>query len=420
MRSNVLSAFVLMLALMLILAASLIGVSAALAYSELAHAALHQAAPSNDAAINRASIILGGENRYKALRLTPQIYNIANSDLSDLRIIDGSGEYVPYFINTGYQRNYSSKEAYPLALINSYLKDDNFYFDYTLAQPRESDIMATSLEFSTGHTNFAKEIQVYGSYDNINWEFVQRDSLYAVDNKAKLAIYFAQPQKYTHYRLRLGNNLEQITFQTANLIYSIETREETYYIESLTPVFSVKSSDRKTEIIIEGIKNLRLCDLTIDSDSMFMRMLSTPSRESKELYNLSLNGTSYSDLTIPLHWSIPRGDTYTLTIADGDDRPIKISNITVRYYADEIVFEGVADGIYILEFGGRPGAAAPVYDINRYKNEILAGAIDRVALGTLIISEEAPVRDYRFIFNIVIIVVALLLGGVIIFKLKKA
>ena len=379
------------------------------------------AANSNTSFDHTAQIEIGGENRYKALRLTPQIYNASNSDLSDLLIKDSKGENVPYFINRSSKTAYSNRESYQMALINSYIKDDSFYFDYKLAAEQSGDTISTSIEFATKNTNFAKEVDVYGSYDNIHWDYVQKDKLYSIDDKAKLVIEFVRPQKFTHYRLKLANNLEQISFSAVNLIYSVETSEDAYFIEMLEPAFTVKSEDKRTEIIIDGLKNLRLCDVVIHTDSMFKRNVRTPHGTGKEIYNLTLNGTSYADTTIPLNWNISQDDTYIITIADGDDKPITITSISVRYYADDIVFEGEIGSDYTLEFGRDATKTAPVYDIERYKNEILKSTIDKATIGEIHYAAEeiTPERDYKLAFNIVIIAVTLLLGTVIVLKLKK-
>jgi len=371
--------------------------------------------------VHTATIEISGENRYKALRLTPEIYNAANSDLSDLLIKDGAGEIVPYFINSGAIQDSAIRETYEMALINSYVKDDSFYFDYVLAAERSSDTISTSIEFAARGVDFAKEVDVYGSYDNVHWDYVQRDKIYSIDGKSKLAIEFVRPQKFTHYRLRLANNLEQISFDAVNLVYSVNTSEVTFFIESIKPGFIIESGDKWTTVSIEGLRNLRLCDVTIHSDSMFKRSTSAPNGISTEIYSLSLNGTSYANTTIPLDWQVSQEDRFVITIADGDDRPISIGGITVRYYADDVVFEGEAGGVYTLEFGRDPTKRAPVYDIERYKNDVLQGVVDRVSPGEIEYAEEetVPERDYTLVFNIVIVSVALLLGIVILLKLKK-
>jgi hypothetical protein len=373
-----------------------------------------------------ADIKIDGENRYKSVRLIPQIYNAAHRNLSDLLIKNGD-ENIPYFINSSIGKTNETRETYLMRQINSYIKDDNFYFDFELAIARDSDIIATSLEFSTNNAGFAKPVDVFGSYDNIHWEFVQSDMLYAVESKSKLEINFIRPQKYTHYRLRLANNLEQISFYNVELVYSLRISEETFFIESFRPEFTVETKDKTTEILIKGLKNLRLCDLQIETDSMFIRNVKASGEKGKELYNLSVNGTTYTDTVLPLNRKVSESEIFTVIINDGDDKPINITGIVTRYYADDLVFQGNEfqknDGdVYRLEFGVDLSRAAPVYDIERYKNEILKGPIDRLELGEIVYVKAEQPREkipYRVIFNIVIIVVGVLLGALIILKLKK-
>ncbi len=372
-----------------------------------------------------ASIQINGHNKYKAVRLTPEIYNNANSDLSDILIKDSKGETVPYFINTGLQNGYEHNETYSMELINSYTKENDFYFDYKLSAMRESDTVATSLEFSTSNTDFVKIIDVYGSYDNLHWDFVQNDKLYDVDDKSKLEISFNKPQKYTHYRLKLGNNDEKIAFEAVNLVYSINSGEKNYFTERFNPEFNIEQRDKKTLIKIVGLKHLRLSEVTIETDSMFKRMANAPLVTGKEIYNLTFNNTTYTDTTISLDWQIPKDDIYVITINDNDDKPINIKGITVLYYSEEIVFEGNTSQNYTLSFGEDATKTPPVYDITSYKEEILKTAIDKAAIGAIIYDAEQENREnpneknYQIVFNIVVIGTTVLLGGLIIYRLKR-
>ena len=139
---------------------------------------------------NTATIKISGDNQYKTARLTPAIYNSANNNLSDIIVRDSNGEQVPYFINTSFADAYSEREEYSMVLIHSYTQNDSFYFDYMLAAEYDSDVIATSIGFATRSASFAKEVELYGSFDNTHWEFVQSDKLYSIDDKSKLFIDF--------------------------------------------------------------------------------------------------------------------------------------------------------------------------------------------------------------------------------------
>ena len=372
---------------------------------------------------NTATIENSGENRYKAIRLTPEIYNNANSDLSDLRVLDASGAYVPFFVHSGYQEEQIETSRYHMSLINAYVRDDNFYFDYTLTEQSDRDIMATSVEFTTDDSTFAKNVDVYGSYDNLNWEFVQRDQLYHVGDNSKLEIVFNSPQRFTHYRFRLNNNLERISFSTVSLTHSIATTERHYFVENLSPEFSIEEDGRFTYILIEGVKHLRLSEIIIDTDSMFQRTVEVPSFGiRRELYNLSFDDVIYRDTSIHLNRNMSRNDIFSLIIHNEDDRPINVTGITIRYYADDLIFEGGDSEILTLRFGADSDVNAPVFDIVRYREEILRLDIDRLEISRVVFEElqpETEPRDYGMVFNIVVVIVAVSLGLLILIKLRK-
>lgn len=356
---------------------------------------------------------------YTAVRLTPGVYNNANGDLSDLLIQDEKGAAVPYFIRTGSQTTYTESSQYPLELINSYVKDDAFYFDYRLHTLPDQDIVATSIVFTSKDT-FAKEIDLLGSYDNLNWTPVQQDNLYQIDGVSKLELTLNEPQKYTHYRLRLGNNLEQIAFTSATLHYSVETVERNFSLQSLTPAFTVQEEGKQTLVTLSGIKHLPLAQIVLDTDSQFKRNV-TVLGVSKQLYNLSFDGVAYRDLAIPMQRYQSGQDTITVAIDNYDDAPIAIKGVTVVYYADDLIFKNTG-GSYTLVFSGDPTAQAPIYDIASYQSEIVQGSLASAKLGAVTLSQapEPPKEpDYQLWFNVVLLAITAILGVVLILRLRK-
>ena len=368
-----------------------------------------------------ADIINHGQNKYKSIRLTPEIYNFSNSDLSDLRIIDENNQTIPYFINTSYQTIYKGSYNYPMLRIDSYLKDDKFYFDYALEKEYDSDIQATSIKLASSNTNFAKQVEIFGSYDGINWTKIQDDIIYSVDNNVKLEILFNKTQKFTHYRFRLSNNLEKISFERVELNYDVSISEKSYFTETITPEFSREEQENNTHIHINGLKNLKLNEITIVSDSVFKRNASTPIN-SKEIYNLNFGDEKYCDTTLEMNWHIPDQDIFTLIIHNNDDKPINIDSIIVTYFADELVFDGSSSNSYTLKFGTDPSAKKPMYDIANYKEEVLKQNIDKLTLSNITFDDKTKQENevnYELIFNITVIIVTIILGVITINKLRK-
>lgn len=370
-----------------------------------------------------ANINITGENKYKSLRLTPEIYNNANSDLSDILIKDNKGEQVPYFINSGNLETNDASKSYDMSLINSYVKDNLFYFDYGLTMQTQSDIISSKIEFYTNSTNFAKNVSIFGSYDNINWEFIKDDKIYNVDNNTKVYIAFDNPVKYTFYRLQLSNNQEQIELDGATLSHNEEILSENYFIESITPEFKVSEENKITTIEVKGLKNLCLSDVTIITDSTFKRNANIYSVVSKEIYNLNFNDTLYSDTKIQLNKHVLRDEFLIININNNDDKPIDVKGVNVKYYADEIVFEALKDKTYTLHFGADETKNAPIYDLVNYKNKILDTTIDNVTMSLVVEQkekeEEISKFDFKLIINVVVVIITIILGLIILTNLKN-
>ena len=362
-----------------------------------------------------------GENRYKSVRLTPEVYQNASAELSDLRLYDALGEQVPYFIRSGNTVEWAEARTYPMEVLRAYPQDDAFLFDLQAVQTDAlTDVEATSLVLSTDSGPFAKEVVLLGSADGTHWREVCRDTVYRVENQEKLEIVFPAPQKYTFYRVSLSNNLEEISLSEASLRYSAKEGGERAFIEAITPAYTVEQKERQTLITLTGIKNLRLAGLHLEADGMFLRRVSTPLAE-KELYQLNFSSVAYRDLYLPLGGAPWREDTLQITVENGDNKPVTLGRVVVEYYADELVFEG-GNGPYRLQFG--EPLEVPSYDIESYRAQVLAQPIDALALSPVMLEtpaqaqEESPV-DWQLVFNGVTVAVAVLLGIIIITRIRK-
>ncbi len=368
-----------------------------------------------------AQIVNKGDNKYKALRLTPQVYNLANSDLSDIRLKDEKGNIIPYFINSSYSTSYQESYIYPMIMIDSFEKDDFFYFDYKIDKDYDRDILATSIALNTKNEGFAKRVNVSGSYDGVKWTNIQEDTIYNVDNNSNLEIKFSATQKYTHYRLKLSNNLEKLSFDNVELYYSEEKSKTDYFIEKLMPEYTVEEKGKETHINISGLTNLRLDEITIGSDDVFKRDASTPNGV-EEIYNLSFGNESYSDTSLQMNQYVSKRDIFTVVIHNKDDKPIQISSVAVKYYTDELVFDGSAGGSFVLEFGADDTLQKPAYDIANYKSDVLRQQIDKLEISNISVAQPAQVKkeaDYTLVFNITVVIVAIILGAIILVRLKR-
>jgi hypothetical protein len=329
---------------------------------------------------NSASIENNGNKKYKAVELTPEIYNNIRGDMADLVLYDKDNEPVPYFINSFTESETETKKTYEMGLINSFVKDEYFYYDYALKNPQNQDVMATSIEFQTDKEGFAKKVEIYAGYDNVNWEKVQEDIIYNVGGSKKLELIFANTKKYTYYRFKIPNNLEKVSFSSVVLNYNKTLQKKEYFINTISPKFSTEERGNTTVIKIKGLRNLKLSSISLKTDSIFKRDVTFDGSASKMLYNLEFENTKYRDLTIPLDQYKVTTDTTEIAIDNKDDKPIKIMGIEANYLVDELIFDGLKSSEYTLRFGNSDIQNPKNYDIVNYKEQILNEGFDVLSI----------------------------------------
>jgi hypothetical protein len=364
-----------------------------------------------------------GSYKYKAVRLTPEIYNKVKENMADLMLYDKDNEPMPYFINSFVESGIESRKTYDMKLVNSYLKDEYLYYDYALKNHQDGDVTATSMEVQTDEEGFAKKVEIFGGYDNVNWEKVQDDILYSVDGNKKLEITFNGVKKYTYYRFKISNNLDKVSFSSVVLKFNKTVQKKEYFLNSISPKFSAEERGNTTVVKIQGFRNLKLSGITLKTDSIFKRNVTFDGSASKVLYNLDFANTSYRDLTIPLASYRVTADTAEIVIDNKDDKPIKVSGIEAKYIADELVFEGSKSSEYTLRFGNSEIQTPKNYDIASYRELILNEGYDVLNVKEIKAEpSKTPIKpqyDYKLLFNIAISVVAVVMGIIVFLKLKK-
>ncbi|MCL1810019.1 MAG: hypothetical protein FWG42_09695 [Clostridiales bacterium] len=386
------------------------------------------AAGTSHAVAETASFLISGEHEYKAVRLTPPIYGGANRDLSDLLVLDEEGKPVPYFINS-YEISQSKSQyfQYPLMHADTFVKSGDTYDDYYIETSENRDMLATSVSIETNSGMFAKSVELRGSYDGVVWDFVKNDKLYRVDESEKLSIAFEKPLKYTHYRFRVHSNAEKgaardaLSISGVFLEYSQDTMDKVYFTETMEPAFKIEQRGGSTVIKLQGLNNVRINEVTIHTGDQFKRMAYFAQGNAKVLYNLSFSGNDYQDLTLGFNGFSESAAALEIEISNGDDAPIAVSGATLTYFADDVVFKGENGKAYSLSFGDADVSRAPVYDIAGYKDLVLEEGYDTLAILGIKQEEmnEVVKPDYSAAFNAVVIAVSILLGFVILMRVRR-
>jgi len=246
--------------------------------------------------------------------------------------------------------------------------------------------------------------------------------LYDVGINQKLEISFDGVKKYIYYRFKIPNNLEKIEFNSVELSYNSIIKQKENFTADISPKFTVNEKDNTTIVKIAGLKNLKLNSITIETDSMFERKVTFDGSNSQMLYNLNFKDTAYKDTTLELNSYEVGNSAAELIIENKNDKPISIKKIDVEYFVDELIFDGSKGGNFNLKFGSNEVTTPPSYDIENYKQYVLKEGYDLLSIKEIKIQAQKPTqeqKDYKWIFNIVIIAIAIIMGIILILKLKK-
>jgi hypothetical protein len=120
-----------------------------------------------------------GTGEYLVLSVTPEIYNIARTDLADLRLIDRDGNQIPYVFTRDEEKDQTVK--YNPAILN---RSNDSQGNVIVTLDFGSQAIKNSIEVETTGDNFRRAVKVEGSNDNAQFfTIVSRAYLFAVNTK---------------------------------------------------------------------------------------------------------------------------------------------------------------------------------------------------------------------------------------------
>lgn len=367
----------------------------------------------------QGTIDVTGNEKYKALFLSEEVYEYAQTDLRDLRIIDQDNQALPYIIERGHQTSEILRETYQSRLSYTYREDDDDFFDFQVLPRREGqDIIINQLQLGVISGNFHKHIDVYGSHDGKQWTFLLSDELYLIDGLAKDFIELKNNYLYNYYRLQVKNNIDNISLYGLQGV-AFELKEDWRNFEERKSVeYELKEEGSQTVITIQNPGHLKFAKIELELEGNFKRDYKVYEVVSDDrellhtkgaIFSLNFADSDVSNNVINLR-NDPIASTLVIRIENHDNSPLKIGEILGTYYLDKIVFEDVGSASYRLLFGN-PLALAPRYDWEDFRTEILKETHDLVTLSSIKegVAVEQNTKNLKWILNGVVLVTALVL-----------
>lgn len=377
-------------------------------------------------------IVLPGQTPYAELYLDPEVYAGAADDLRDLRIVDNSGNFIPFYKESSEEFSEEQLTTYSATLVHSAKKDADTLFDYKVTPLASNvDIQGNRLEFGLPGANFLLHTQLLGSYDGVAWEPLAEEDLYNVNGRVQSNIELGASYKYGYYRLIAKNNAENLHLPTLTLLRSTRVAHTDNFRQQQDAVYELQQKDRQTEIIIQNPDGLNISGLQLEigGSGSFTRRFELYDGEGRlltatgsgELYRLDFKDTEIASTTI-----IPDGASSAsplrIVIYNQDDAPLPVEGLKLEYLLDRLVFAAEGDQPLRLLYGNAE-ALAPQYDIVNFQDYIAGEGKMLAGLGAAELRQspaaEPPQTSWfqgRTGFNIVIIAVSLLL---IVFLARK-
>jgi len=371
---------------------------------------------------------------YKEFYVDEELYKYSNDDLSDIRIINDKDEKVPYYIVEEEMVYNNVRFEYNLELLNAFRKGNDRYFDYRVENKESNkDVIGNELVIELDISDYMKNVTIYGSYDNLTWEYIKSDLIFEVPNQVKDFIYLEDGLKYNYYRIVFINDVEKDVIESAKLVYNKDYAMDEKYSLSKSVSFDLNTKDQKTTVRIDNKDRLKIKGMSIIASDLYNRrfVLSVKNKEEQYMqieeggiYQIQLENFEAMNNTINIS-NTTKSEELMLVIDNKDDKVIDIKEIQIDYYVDKIVFEGSETGkSYYVLFGNKL-AKKPSYDIKSYSAYIeQSEKKEEVTLGQLVaINEKGSVKseviNTKLVFNILIVVISLGLVAIIIRKLKS-
>jgi hypothetical protein len=374
------------------------------------------------------------KSKYKSVFMDQAVYAKAREDLGDLRIVDVEGRFIPYYIVSGDIENADKDTVYAAQMVTSIQQDNDTLIDYLIKpQQLNTDIQGNVLKIDLPAQPFLKFVEVSGSYDGNQWELLGKYNLYNTEQLEQSTIKLGLVYKYSHYRLRIIDNVEKLAFPQLELIHNERESNVAQYTREFAPPYTVVEDGRQSLLTIQNEQRLRVKKLSLVVERNFRRSFELVNSNgagisivgSHELYSLNFRDIQIKNTSIML--ATPNTtQQITLRIDNDDNAPLKIEQVNVEYDIHRLVFEDSGSKSYQLVYG-KVDAVKPKYDIEDFRshiekeNPVLTSLGEQVERANVVepTKQKPSWFQTKLAFNLVIGFVSLLLVGLLVQKLNK-
>ena len=313
----------------------------------------------------RKAIHPGEARAANSVRIDRDVYFIAREDLSDLRVVHGVEE-VPYLMITATAQVKDTEVAATMQdrAVTAEGVEAVMVFSRVLPHNR--------LTIQTGITNFRHKVQLYASPDGREWALIKKDAYLfdftADEHHASLLTLDYPTSSRRFLKVAIEGAKDPAILSGASVLLREERPaiwQEIAKFADPAPVEDDKhrATSYDLDFGAAGAPRDRVV-LTI-ADLAFHRSVSTAWSDDGKEWIPDGFGTVYrvegsESLQVPVGGR--RARYLRVTLYHGDDKPLKLTSVSVEAIARNIIFPSQSAGEYFLYFGNA-AARTPSYDL---------------------------------------------------------
>ncbi len=367
------------------------------------------------------------QNSWNYFRIPDNLYEKAEPSLADLRIYrirQKDSLEVPYLISGIWGSEAQTDEYFEI--LNKTKTDKGYYFTLQ-REDNQSEISEINLSFD--NRNFDWRIDLEGSNDQKEWFGILENYRVLSIQNSKTDFSFEnlifEKTRYKYYRILVKTNekplLSEAAFQNDDVL-----KYQKFNVHKIQN-FKVKNDKKsKTSTAVFSLKNslpIHSFRIKVENKNDFYRPISiyaidTIATEKGKLaeYSGIADGTLSSLKGADLKsYKEVLAKQMMIVIDNGDNPPLKISEIEVKTYENGIVFKAEKSGDYILTYGNQQIIDRPNYDIETFEEKISREKKDTVSLSNEMIVKQAdnrskPLMESDYWLSGIMIVLILFLG----------
>ncbi len=375
--------------------------------------------------------------KFGTFALDKEVFRSANTNGSDIRIMSGDGEEVPYeIIDMG--RPEGTQQVRAKLLNNTFIagKEQSFALDFGVGQGAHDFV---ALDVDSHNRNFRRHILIAGSDSLGDWKTLAHNNIiydYSVDIFARKTTISYPLTTFRYLFVTIpAEGGAPLRILSATGTFTKETgteamRRETEYDAVMSVVEN--KENRTTDVFLDrGQNGIPAHKLILETPSKdFYRQVKVYARNDENtlwgplvtdvIFNYSDPLFQGSNLTIAMPEI--RSRFIKIAIVNNDNKPITVSRVTLSGRARTAVFPYEDGKTYSLYYGNS-SARAPQYDLAQIlthlntKEYLVVMELGSESVNQLYKKQEKPLppfsERYPYALNTLLVILVVIIGGLV-------